>query len=89
MSWNGFRAMPLKDPPQRPRDVLRALEHVCVAFRNIVEAIYNIALSPIRVWLDWLVGPTRPKTKESLMRFIYYGGSHEAVFALSLFCTYG
>lgn len=57
-------------------------------FANIIEAIYNIiyALFHPAEWLAWLpyVNGAMPDAavKESLMRFIYYGGSVELFFAL-------
>ena len=44
--------------------------HIAMGFYNIVYAVTHPGL-----WLDWSNG-------ESLMRFIYYGASHELFFAL-------
>jgi TRAP-type mannitol/chloroaromatic compound transport system permease small subunit len=55
---------------------------------NILEAFYNMAYAVTHPadWLAWLpyVNGTMPTTeaKESLMRFIYYGGSVELFFAV-------
>lgn len=48
-------------------------------FQNLFLAFYNIgyALSHPGLWLDW-------SNKESIMRFIYYGGSVEFFFAVFL-----
>lgn len=53
-------------------------------FSNIVEAVYNIAfaITHPNIWLDFLSWNNTTEDKESLMRFIYYGGSHELFFAL-------
>ena len=52
-------------------------------FSNIVEAFYNIVYAVMHpnIWLDWLSWANTTEDKESLMRFIYYGGSHELFFA--------
>ncbi len=48
-------------------------------FQGLAMAIYNIgyALTHLGQWLDW-------SDKQSLMRFIYYGGSQELFFAALL-----
>ena len=53
-------------------------------FANLLESIYNIAfaVSHPNVWLDWLSWANTTEDKESLMRFIYYGGSIELFFAV-------
>jgi hypothetical protein len=70
------------DPIAAATTFWRALEHVWL-FANIVEAMRNIfAVTHPSVWLDHSWTNTT-EDKESLMRFIYYGGSQAAVFALS------
>ena len=46
---------------------------------NILEAIYNFGHALIfpSLWLGWLGGLETQEDKQSLMRFIYYGGSVE------------
>ena len=54
-------------------DILTALGGAVLSFfQNIALAFYNLgyALSHPALWLDW-------SNKESLMRFVYYGGSVE------------
>lgn len=51
-------------------------------FGNVLEAFYNTGhaiLFPGQ-WLDWLGGLETQEDKQSLMRFIYYGGSVEFFF---------
>ena len=53
---------------------------------SFAEAIWNIGyaiLNP-RPWLGWLTGLETPEQKESLMRFVFYGGSGEFLFAVLL-----
>ena len=49
---------------------------------NILEALYNIAfaLTHLSSWLDWVTWGNTTEDQESLMRFIYYGGSVELFF---------
>ena len=51
-------------------------------FTNIAMAFYNLgyAISHPGLWLDWLGGLETQEAKQSLMRFIYYGGSVELFF---------
>ncbi|MDB4122604.1 C4-dicarboxylate ABC transporter permease [Octadecabacter sp.] len=63
-------------------------DYIVWTFANILEAFYNIAyaLTHPAEWLAWLpfvngTMPT-PEVKESLMRFIFYGGSVEFFFAV-------
>ena len=55
------------------------LDGVIWFFQNLLLAFYNIgyALSHPALWLDW-------SNKESIMRFIYFGGSVEFFFAVIL-----
>jgi len=55
------------------------LDGVIWFFQNLFLAFYNIgyALTHLGSWLDW-------SNKESIMRFIYYGGSVEFFFAVFL-----
>ena len=53
-------------------------------FTNLALAFYNLfyfILNP-RSWLDWTGGLETTEDKESLMRFIYYGGSVEFFFVV-------
>ena len=73
------------DPLSAATTFLSALWNTFVwLFANIAEAIYNIffAVTHPNVWLDWLGWANTSEDKESLMRFIYYGGSHELFFAI-------
>ena len=61
-------------------------------FQNIAVAFYNVlyALTNPASWLDWVLWSNTTEDKESLMRFVYYGGSIEfffAVFAVILVLT--
>lgn len=61
-------------------------------FGNILEAFYNFfyALSHPQSWLAWTSGLTSDEAKQSLMRFVYYGGSIEffyVVFTLFVVVT--
>lgn len=49
---------------------------------NILEAFYNMAFAITHPasWLDWVTWGNTTEDKESLMRFIYYGGSVEFFF---------
>ncbi|MEL7013103.1 MAG: TRAP transporter small permease subunit [Pseudomonadota bacterium] len=53
-------------------------------FQNIGLAFYNVltALLTPSSWLDWLIWTNSQEDKESLMRFVYYGGSTEFFFAV-------
>ena len=57
-------------------------------FGNLLEAFYNIGFTILnpQLWLAWLPFINAPMddvaVKESLMRFIYYGGSVELFFAV-------
>lgn len=53
-------------------------------FGNILEAFYNlfyVILNP-ESWLAWLTGLGSDAGKQSLMRFVYYGGSVEFFFVV-------
>lgn len=53
-------------------------------FKNIALAFYNFlyALTHPGQWLGWLGGLDTTEAKESLVRFIYYGGSVEFFFVV-------
>ena len=53
-------------------------------FAQLIEAPYNIVYALVNPaqWLDWLSWANTTEDKESLMRFVYYGGSVEFFFAL-------
>ena len=53
------------------------LDGIVWFFQQIMMSFYNFgyALSHPQLWLDW-------SDKESLMRFIYYGGSHQFFFVV-------
>lgn len=57
----------------------RMLDGIVWFFQNLLLAAYNIgyALTHLGTWLDW-------SDKQSMMRFIYYGGSVEFFFAVIL-----
>ncbi len=50
-------------------------QSIGLAFYNLVYAVANMA-----GWLDWLTWANTTEDKESLMRFVYYGGSAEFFF---------
>ncbi|MEL6646151.1 MAG: TRAP transporter small permease subunit [Pseudomonadota bacterium] len=61
-------------------------------FQSIALAFYNVlyALTNPSSWLDWVFWTNTTEDKESLMRFVYYGGSTEfffAIFAVILIIT--
>ena len=60
------------------------LDGIIWFFQNIALAFYNIgyALLNTSSWLDWLTWDNTTEDKQSLMRFIYYGGSVELFFAI-------
>lgn len=51
---------------------------------ELVMAFYNIAYAVTHpmLWLDWVFWTNSTEDKQSLMRFIYYGGSTELFFAV-------
>ena len=53
-------------------------------FQNLALAFYNFfyAISNPGSWLAWLNGIGTEEAKQSLMRFIYYGGSVEFFFVI-------
>lgn len=53
-------------------------------FQNIALAFYNLgyAITHPGLWLDWLSWDNTAEDKQSLMRFIYYGGSSEFLFVV-------
>ncbi len=60
------------------------LDGIVWFFTNIVQAFLNFftALVTPSAWLDWLSWTNTTEDKESLMRFIYYGGSIEFFFVV-------
>lgn len=52
---------------------------------NFLEAFYNVPTAIINapMWLDWLTWENTLEDKQSLMRFVYYGGSVEFFFVLA------
>ncbi len=62
------------------------LEGIVWFFKNLGLAIYNLlyAVTHPGSWLGWLGGMETPEAKESLMRFIFYGGSVEFFFVVLL-----
>lgn len=56
-------------------------------FENIAMAFYNLfaAIAGAGQWLDWLSWEGTNEDKQSLMRFIYYGGSVEFFFVAFTF----
>ena len=52
---------------------------------NFLEAFYNVPIAIINapMWLDWLTWENTLEDKQSLMRFVYYGGSVEFFFVLA------
>ena len=52
-------------------------QNIGLAFYNVLTAIFNPSS-----WLDWLIWTNSQEDKESLMRFVYYGGSIEFFFAV-------
>ncbi len=53
------------------------LDNLALAFYNIAYAIMHPSS-----WLRWVLGLDTPEAKESLMRFVFYGGSVEFFFAV-------
>jgi len=53
------------------------VQSLALGFYNLAYAITHPAS-----WLDWLTWANTTEDKESLMRFVYYGGSTEFFFAL-------
>ena len=60
------------------------LDGIVWFFQNIALAFYNLghALTHPAAWLDWLSWDGTAEDKQSLMRFIYYGGSMELFFVV-------
>ncbi len=50
-------------------------QNIALAFLNILQALSNPSS-----WLDWVLWTNSTEDKESLMRFVYYGGSTEVFF---------
>ncbi len=55
-------------------------QNIALAFANFFSAVFNPSS-----WLDWVVWTNTTEDKESLMRFVYYGGSIEFFFAIFAF----
>ena len=53
-------------------------------FGNLLEALYNIPAAILQpsLWLDWVIWTGTTEDKQSLMRFVYYGGSVEFFFVV-------
>ena len=53
-------------------------------FQSLAMGFYNVlyAITHPASWLDWLSWANTTEDKESLMRFVYYGGSTEFFFAV-------
>lgn len=60
--------------------VLWILENLLMAFYNFFAAIFSMGQ-----WLDWMSWDGTNEDKQSLMRFIYYGGSVEFFFVAFTF----
>ena len=60
------------------------LDAIVWFFQNIAMSFYNFgyAVTHPSSWLAWLGGTDTLEDKQSLMRFIYYGGSHELFFVI-------
>lgn len=60
------------------------LDELVWVFKNIALAFYNFlyALTHPGQWLGWLGGLDTTEAKQSLVRFIYYGGSVEFFFVV-------
>ncbi|THH38923.1 C4-dicarboxylate ABC transporter permease [Aliishimia ponticola] len=65
--------------------IMWLLENLVMGIVNIFTALFNAGS-----WLDWMSWENTTEDKESLMRFVYYGGSAEfffVVFSLFLLIT--
>ena len=53
---------------------------------GLIGAVWDIGYALLNpgLWLAWLGGLETPEQKESLMRFVFYGGSGELLFAVML-----
>ncbi len=60
------------------------LDGIVWFFQNIAMAFYNLgyAITHPGLWLSWILGTDTLEQKQSLMRFIYYGGSHQFFFVV-------
>ncbi|MEM9524559.1 MAG: hypothetical protein AAF982_11350, partial [Pseudomonadota bacterium] len=60
------------------------LDSIVWVITNIGLSFYNVgyALVHAGLWLDWINGLDDTEAKQSLMRFIYYGGSTEFFFVV-------
>ena len=56
------------------------IQNIGLAFYNLVAALVQPGL-----WLSWMGGLETPEDKQTLMRFIYYGGSVEFFFVVFTF----
>ena len=78
IACSGFFAATVEDTVSC-LDKFQASGFVQWVLGNILEAFYNVAhavLFPLQ-WLDWMGGLETAEDKQSLMRFIYFGGSVE------------
>ena len=64
------------------------LDGIVWFFQSIMMAFYNLgyAISHPGLWLDWVRWTNSTEDKQSLMRFIYYGGSAEFFFVVFTAC---
>jgi TRAP-type mannitol/chloroaromatic compound transport system permease small subunit len=62
----------------------RMLDAIVGFFTGILYAFYNMFYAVLNagLWLDWLSWENTAEDKQSLMRFIYYGGSGEFFFVV-------
>ncbi len=60
------------------------LDAIVWFFKNIAMSFYNVgyAVSHPASWLGWVNGMDSLEDKQSLMRFVYYGGSQEFFFVI-------
>ncbi len=60
------------------------MELILWFFQNIGLAFYNFFTAILNAgsWLDWLTWGNTTEDKQSLMRFVYYGGSQEFFFVV-------
>lgn len=60
------------------------LDGIVWFFANILQSFANVftALFQANLWLDWLTWDNTNEDKQSLMRFVYYGGSVELFFVI-------
>ena len=73
----------MTDAPWYESGPLGWLVWIVVSF---AEAVWNVGYALVHpgLWLAWMQGLETPEQKESLMRFVFYGGSHQFLFAVLL-----